>query len=76
MPVLPLQPVRDHFERPLVEQGKQPVGGTACERRFLGAARFAQLGRIDPDDADLAVAQLERVTIDHAGDARGQGRIE
>ena len=65
--VLSLQAVGDHVEGPLIEQDEQPVGCAPGQGGFGRTPRRRQLGRIDPGDPDLAVAQLERVAIDHAG---------
>ena len=67
MAIAALQPVRDHFKFTPVEKLEQPVCRLARQGFFPRALRRHQLGRVDPDDANLAVAQLEGVAVDDAG---------
>src|SRR6476661_6240473 len=58
---------RDHLEWTLVQQFLQPCSRLLAQPRFIGAAGQMRFRSIDADDPDLALAQLERVTIDNAG---------
>ena len=62
-----MKPVRDHVERPLVQQRHQPVRRPFAQRPFGGAGRAAQFGRVDPGDAHGPAAEPETVAVDHAG---------
>ena len=63
----PLETVGDHVKGALVEQNPKPLSGSPGDRSFLRAKRMLQFRRVDAGDADLAIAQLERVAIDDAG---------
>src|SRR5688500_10916166 len=58
---------RSHFERTLVQQALQLFGGCLSELGFSRAARWMRFRRVDADDPDLALAELERVAVDDAG---------
>ncbi len=71
--------MRNHVERALVQYDEQSVGGAPRQHGFIRATRLAKLGCIDSGDADLAIAELEGVAIDHARDSTtrstwGEGR--
>ena len=75
MPVLPLQPVSDHFERTLAQQRRSRSAERRARAASAGHLRRSQFGRVNPGNADLAVAKLERVAIDHAGGATAADRM-
>ena len=67
VPIGPLEAVGDHVEGALIEKNPKPLGGSPGERRFLRAKRVLKFRRVDAGNADLAIAEPERVAVDDTG---------
>ncbi len=62
-----------NFEWTLVDQFDQSLGRSVSQSQFRGAFRFADLRCVDVSNPDLRAINLQRITIDDAGDPMAAG---
>ena len=60
-----------HFERTLVHQFDQPLGGAITQSKLRGASGLANLGCVDVGNSDFRAIDPQCVAVDDAGDPVG-----